>query len=67
MRRHTERLFRTARAITRDDQDAENVVLETFLNAYARLREFDGRDRFALWLTRIAIRESLAFIRQQHA
>jgi RNA polymerase sigma-70 factor (ECF subfamily) len=60
MRRHTERLYRTARAITRDDQVAEDVVLQAFLNAFARLREVNGANRFAVWVTRIAILESLA-------
>jgi RNA polymerase sigma-70 factor, ECF subfamily len=65
MRRHTERLYRTARAITRDDQEAEDVVLHAFLNAYARLRECNGTNRFATWITRMAILDSLARVRRQ--
>jgi RNA polymerase sigma-70 factor, ECF subfamily len=63
MRRHAERLYRTARAIVGDDQDAEDVVLHAFLNAYARLGQFNDTNRFATWLTRIAILDSLARIR----
>ena len=65
MRRHTERLYRTARAITRDDQEAEDVVLQAFLHAYARLQEFNGTNRFGAWITRMAIAQSLARARRQ--
>ena len=65
MRRHTERLYRTARAVTADDQEAEVVLLQGFLEAYGRLREFDGTHRFAVWLTRIVVREALAQVRRR--
>ncbi|HJR60436.1 MAG TPA: sigma factor [Vicinamibacterales bacterium] len=59
MRRHNERLYRTARAITLGEQDAEDAMLQGYLNAYGRLREFNGKGRFVTWLTRIVILESL--------
>jgi RNA polymerase sigma-70 factor, ECF subfamily len=65
MRRHAERLYRAARAITRDDRVAEDVVLQGFLNAYARLPEFNDTNPFGTWLTRAAIAESLARVRRQ--
>ena len=58
MRRHTERLYRTARAITGDDEVAEDVVLQAFLNAYGRLREFNATARFSTWLVRMVILEA---------
>lgn len=67
MRRHTERLYRAARAITRNDQEAEDVVLQAFLNAYARLRECSGTTRFEAWLTRMAIMDALERARRQGA
>jgi RNA polymerase sigma-70 factor (ECF subfamily) len=63
MRRHTERLYRTARAITGDDQAAEDVVLQAFLNAYGRLREFNPATRFATWLVRMVVHEARERVR----
>lgn len=67
MRRHTERLYRAVRAITRDERVAEDVLLRTFVNAYAHLREFNGTNRFDTWLTRMAIAESLERVRRRRA
>jgi RNA polymerase sigma-70 factor (ECF subfamily) len=60
MRRHNERVFRAARAILRDDREAEDVMQEAYVNAYAHLAQFDRRARFSTWLTRIAVYEALA-------
>jgi len=65
MRRHNERIYRAARAILRDDREAEDVMQQAYLNAYANLRQFDGRAAFATWLTRIAVHEALARARKQ--
>ena len=43
MRRHNERLYRAARAILRDETEAEDVMQQAYVNAYAHLRQFDGR------------------------
>ena len=64
MRRYNERLYRAARAITRDDREAEDVMQQAYVNAFANLRQFNGQARFATWLTRIAINESLARVRR---
>ena len=64
MRRYNERMYRVARAIVRDDGEAEDVMQQAYVNAYANLRQFAGRARFATWLTRIAINESLARVRR---
>jgi RNA polymerase sigma-70 factor (ECF subfamily) len=60
MRRHNERLYRAARAIVRDDREAEDVMQQAYVNAYAHLRQFDGRASLATWLTRIAVYEAIA-------
>lgn len=65
MRRHNERIYRAARAIVRDDRDAEDVMQQAYLNAYAHLRQFDGRAAFATWLTRIAVNEAIARARRR--
>jgi len=60
MRRHNERVYRAARAIVRDDHEAEDVMQEAYVNAYAHLSQFDGRAKFSTWLTKIAVYEALA-------
>ena len=65
MRRYNERLYRTARAITRDDREAEDVIQQAYVNAYANLRQFKGQAQFSTWLTRIAINEALARVRRR--
>ena len=65
MRRHNERPDRTARAITRDDAEAEDVVQQSYVNAYANLRQCGGNARFVTWLTRIAFNEALGRVRRQ--
>jgi RNA polymerase sigma-70 factor (ECF subfamily) len=65
MRRYNERVYRAARSIVRDDREAEDVMQQAYLNAFAHLRQFNGSARFSTWLTRIAINEALARIRKQ--
>jgi RNA polymerase sigma-70 factor (ECF subfamily) len=64
MRRHNERLYRAARAILRNDSEAEDVMQQAYVNAYAHLRQFHGRAQFSTWLTRIAVNEALARARR---
>ena len=65
MRRYNERIYRAARAIVRDEQEAEDVMQQAYVNAYIHLRQFNGTARFSTWLTKIAINESLARVRRQ--
>jgi RNA polymerase sigma-70 factor, ECF subfamily len=65
MRRYNERVYRAARAIVRDEQEAEDVMQQAYVNAFVHLRQFNGSARFSTWLTRIAINESLARVRRQ--
>lgn len=65
MRRHNERIYRAARAILRDDREAEDVMQQAYVNAYTHLRQFDGRASFATWLTRIAVNEAIARARRR--
>ena len=65
MRRYNERLYRAARAITRDDREAEDVMQQAYVNAYTHLRQFNGEARFGTWLTRIAIHEALSRVRRR--
>jgi len=65
MRRHNERLYRAARAVLRDDAEAEDVMQQAYVNAYAHLSQFDGQAAFATWLTRIAVHEALSRLRRR--
>ena len=65
MRRYNERVYRAARAIVRDDKEAEDVMQQAYVSAYSHLRQFNGQARFSTWLTRIAINEALARVRRQ--
>jgi RNA polymerase sigma-70 factor (ECF subfamily) len=65
MRRHNERIYRAARAITRDEREAEDVMQQAYVNAFSNLRQFQGRAQFATWLTRIAVNEALARVRRR--
>ena len=63
MRRHNQRLFRAARAIVRNDAEAEDVMQDAYVRAYQHLDEFEGRAKFSTWLTRIAVHEAFARLR----
>ena len=63
VRRYNQRLYRIARAILRDDTEAEDVMQEAYVRAYQHLGQFEGRAPFATWLTRIAVHEALARLR----
>lgn len=62
-RRHSQRVYRVARAILRDDGEAQDLVQEAYLRAYKHLDQFAGRAKFSTWLTRIAIHEARARLR----
>ncbi len=65
MRRHNTALFRAARAILRDDADAEDALQEAYLSAYRHIGEFRGQSRLSTWLTRIVINQSLGRLRSR--
>ena len=60
MRRHNQLLYRVARAILRNDGEAEDVMQDAYVRAYEHLDQFAGRAKFSTWLTRIAVHEALA-------
>ena len=49
MRRYNERVYRAARAIVRDEQEAEDVMQQAYFNAFSHLRQFNGAARFSTW------------------
>lgn len=58
-------LYRTARAILRDDAEAEDALQETYLRALRSLDGFRGESSLATWLVRIAANEALARLRRR--
>ena len=62
--RYAQRVFRVARHITKNDQDAEDVLQDTFLKAYSRLGQFEGNAKFYTWIVRVAVNEALMRIRR---
>ena len=65
MRRYNTRLFRAARAILRDDAEAEDALQDAYLEAYRHLGEFRGDAQLSTWLTRIVITRSLMTLRRE--
>ena len=67
MEKNNRRLYRVARAVMKDDTEAEDVVQETYLRAFSNLSTFRGELSLTTWLTRIALNEALGRKRKQRA
>ncbi len=65
IKRNNQRLFRIARAVLRDDAEAEDAVQETYMRAFTKLEAFRGDSAFSTWLTRIALNEALGRLRRR--
>lgn len=61
--RYWRRLYGRILSMTKNHEDAEDALQETFLHAYLALDSFEGRSQFASWLTRIAINSGLMVLR----
>jgi len=67
MRGHNRLLYRTARAILKDDAEAEDAVQEGYLRAWRALGSFRAESRFSTWLVRIVANEALGRLRRTSA
>jgi RNA polymerase sigma-70 factor (ECF subfamily) len=65
MRRYNRTLFRTARAILRDDAEAEDALQEAYLQAYHSIGGWRGEAKLSTWLARIVANEALMRLRKQ--
>src|SRR5947209_20293611 len=65
MRRYNTRLYRVARAILKNDAEAEDVMQDAYVRAFQHLDQFAGRAKFSTWLTRIAVHEALARVHKR--
>jgi RNA polymerase sigma-70 factor (ECF subfamily) len=63
--RYERHIYRLARHITQNEEDAEDVLQESFLKAYSNLGQFQGNSKFYTWLVRIAVNESLMKLRRR--
>jgi RNA polymerase sigma-70 factor (ECF subfamily) len=63
--RHSSPAFRMAFRITRNRNDADDVVQDAWMKAYVHLKTFDGSAKFSTWLTRIAINLALMTLRKR--
>lgn len=62
--RHAKQVFRATHRITRNREDTEDALQDSFLKAFVHLKDFDGRSQFSTWLTRIAINSALMRLRK---
>lgn len=65
MARNNRRLYRVARSIVQDDSEAEDVVQESYVRAFAGLAEFRGDSSLSTWLTRVVLNEALGRVRRR--
>jgi RNA polymerase sigma-70 factor (ECF subfamily) len=65
MERHNRRLYRLARAVVDDDSEAEDIVQEAYVLAFASLAKFRGEASLATWLMRITLNEALGRLRRR--
>src|SRR5712675_2416734 len=63
--RYKPRIFAVAKRITKNREDAEDVVQESFHKAFRHLNNFQEKSRFSTWMTRIAMNEALMLLRRK--
>ncbi len=63
--RYERKIYRLAKHITQNDEDAEDVLQEAFLKAYEHLDSFKGDSKFYTWIVRIAVNEALMRLRKR--
>jgi RNA polymerase sigma-70 factor (ECF subfamily) len=65
VQRHEGKIFSLAQRMTRNREDAEDVVQLSLQKAFIHLKKFEGESLFSTWLTRIAINEALMVLRKR--
>jgi len=63
--RYQNRIYRLAKNITQNNEDAEDVLQEAFLKAYSHLDTFQRNAKFYTWIVRIAVNEALMKLRKR--
>jgi RNA polymerase sigma-70 factor (ECF subfamily) len=67
LRRHDRRVYRTVRAILRDEDEIDDAMQQAWLQAYLHLGDFQGSSALSTWLVRIAANEALQRLRKRGA
>ncbi len=65
MLRNNQRLYRIARSVVRDDSEAEDVLQEAYVRAFAAMGDFRNDASLSTWLTRIVLNEALGRVRKR--
>src|SRR5215510_12873381 len=65
MSKYERKIYRLAKNITQNDEDAEDVLQDAFLKAYEHLDTFQGNSKFYTWIVRIAVNEALMKLRKR--
>ncbi len=65
--RYERKIYRLAKHITQNDEDAEDVLQDAFLKAYEHLDSFQGNSKFYTWIVRIAVNEALMRLRKRRS
>ena len=65
VRQYSEQLYWQVRRIVLTHEDSDDVLQNVFLKAWSSLDNFKGEAKLITWLTRIAINESLDFVRRK--
>ncbi len=63
--RYSGQIYRLALKMLKNQQDAEDILQETFIKAFKALPDFEGRSKLSTWLYRIATNEALMFLRRK--
>ncbi|HUR65711.1 MAG TPA: RNA polymerase sigma factor [Chitinophagaceae bacterium] len=63
--RYAKAMFNTSLRIVNRAADAEDILQESFTDAFRQLKEFEGRSTFGAWLKQIVIYKSIALLKKQ--
>jgi RNA polymerase sigma factor (sigma-70 family) len=63
--RYSAAMYNTALRIVNRTDDAEDVLQESFIDAFAQLARFEGRSTFGAWLKQIVVNKSISFLRKK--
>jgi RNA polymerase sigma-70 factor (ECF subfamily) len=64
-KRHADQVYQSTYRVTRNEQDAEDALQDSFLRAFTHIKTFEERSSFSTWLTRIAINSALMILRKK--
>ncbi len=63
--KYQDRAYRLAWSLVKNDDDANDVVQDAFLNVFRKLDSFDGRAKFSSWLYRVVVNAGLMRLRKK--